>query len=210
VVNGNQTIDPMSEFKFSCPQCKQSIQCDSTNTGSRINCPVCQRAIVIPRAPSPAGEPGERTFQVKASTLRTVAAIGVGVLLSAGIILLTAHLVAGPKTLRFKAYVDGVDVIKLSGKKFWIEHQADQLPARMMIDGKKWNPAWSGNTSMPYDLNPTFHPGHPESIQLMKLAGRGPVSIEETPTTVNDETLSIRVDDGGIGGADWYEFSISW
>jgi outer membrane lipoprotein-sorting protein len=41
----------MAEFKFSCPQCNQHIQCDTGYAGMQINCPSCQKAIVVPQAP---------------------------------------------------------------------------------------------------------------------------------------------------------------
>jgi outer membrane lipoprotein-sorting protein len=41
----------MAEFKFSCPQCGQHIQCDTGYSGVQINCPACQQAIVVPQAP---------------------------------------------------------------------------------------------------------------------------------------------------------------
>jgi serine/threonine protein kinase len=137
-------------------------------------------------------------------------AVSAGILLAGGIILLAVHLLAGPKTLTFKAFVDGVDVVKLSGKNLWIEHLYDQLPAKMSINGKKWNPVWDKNTSAEYELHPAFKPRNPESIKLTKRTGRGAVFIMEEPTDENGGTLAIRVDDGGIGGADWYEFTVSW
>jgi len=47
----------MAEFKFSCPQCGQHIQCDSGYSGVQINCPTCQQAIVVPQAPRSAAAP---------------------------------------------------------------------------------------------------------------------------------------------------------
>ena len=47
----------MAEFKFSCPQCGQHIQCDGVYSGAQINCPSCQQAIVVPQAPSAAAAP---------------------------------------------------------------------------------------------------------------------------------------------------------
>ena len=47
----------MAEFKFSCPQCGQHIQCDTGYSGAQINCPSCQRAIVVPQAPRSAAAP---------------------------------------------------------------------------------------------------------------------------------------------------------
>jgi hypothetical protein len=201
----------MTEFKFPCPHCKQRIQCDAGYVGSQINCPLCQQAIIVPPVPPPAAAgTGERTVQVKTSRLRTVTLLGAGILVAVGILALAIHFLAGPKTLTFKAFVDGVDVVKLSGKNLWIEHLFDQLPSRMTINGKKWNPVWDKNTSADYELHPAFKPRDPESIRLTTRTGRGAVFIMEEPTDENGGTLAIRVDDGGIGGADWYEFTVSW
>src|SRR6266850_2217194 len=40
----------MSEFKFACPVCGQHIKCDSTKSGSQMECPTCFRKIVVPQA----------------------------------------------------------------------------------------------------------------------------------------------------------------
>src|ERR1043166_7129891 len=42
----------MSEFKFACPVCGQHIECDSTKSGSPMECPTCFRKIVVPQAPT--------------------------------------------------------------------------------------------------------------------------------------------------------------
>lgn len=47
----------MPEFKFSCPQCGQRIQCDTAYTGAQINCPACQQSITVPQAPGAAAVP---------------------------------------------------------------------------------------------------------------------------------------------------------
>jgi outer membrane lipoprotein-sorting protein len=47
----------MAEFKFSCPQCGQHIQCDPGYSGVQINCPSCQQAIVVPQVPRAAAAP---------------------------------------------------------------------------------------------------------------------------------------------------------
>ena len=79
------TIKFMAEFKFTCPQCKQHIQCDSGYVGSQINCPACQQAIIVPPQPPTVVPPGERTIQIKVSLLRKMALVFAGVLLTAGI-----------------------------------------------------------------------------------------------------------------------------
>ncbi len=47
----------MAEFKFSCPQCNQRIACDVSYSGMQINCPSCQKLIVVPEAPGSAAPP---------------------------------------------------------------------------------------------------------------------------------------------------------
>ena len=51
----------MAEFKFSCPLCNQHIQCDTGYAGMQINCPSCNKAIVVPHSaaapPASAGRP---------------------------------------------------------------------------------------------------------------------------------------------------------
>jgi hypothetical protein len=51
----------MAEFKFSCPQCGQHIQCDPGYSGAQINCPSCQQAIVVPEAPHSTAAPPARS-----------------------------------------------------------------------------------------------------------------------------------------------------
>lgn len=41
----------MSEFKFACPVCGQHITCDSTVSGSQMECPTCFRKLMVPQAP---------------------------------------------------------------------------------------------------------------------------------------------------------------
>jgi len=199
----------MAEFKFFCPQCKQHIQCDSSYAGLKINCPSCQREIVVPPMPSVV-QPKEPAIQIKTSTLRKAAIIALCVALAAGIVAAPFYIFVGPKKLTFKAYVDGTDIVKLSGGRLWIEHQTWQLPTRMTVNDKKWNPAWNNNVCKPFQLRRAFKPGNPQDIKLTSQRGRGGISILEKPSPANNETLAIKVDDGGFGGADWYEFAVSW
>src|ERR1039457_7177845 len=41
----------MSEFKYACPVCGQHIQCDSTQSGTVMECPTCFQKITAPQAP---------------------------------------------------------------------------------------------------------------------------------------------------------------
>ena len=59
----------MAEFKFSCPQCAQHIQCDTSYSGAQINCPACQQIIVVPPAPhSAAAPPAPPSLSTRRST----------------------------------------------------------------------------------------------------------------------------------------------
>jgi len=41
----------MNDFKFSCPQCQQHLQCDEQFAGREIQCPGCHHLIRIPPVP---------------------------------------------------------------------------------------------------------------------------------------------------------------
>jgi len=43
---------PMSEFKYACPVCGQHMMCDSSQSGSVMECPTCFQKIVAPQAPT--------------------------------------------------------------------------------------------------------------------------------------------------------------
>jgi DNA-directed RNA polymerase subunit RPC12/RpoP len=42
----------MSEFKYACPVCGQHMMCDSSQSGSVMECPTCYQKIVAPQAPA--------------------------------------------------------------------------------------------------------------------------------------------------------------
>jgi DNA-directed RNA polymerase subunit RPC12/RpoP len=44
----------MSEFKYTCPVCGQHIKCDSSQSGSEMECPTCLQKIIAPQAPASA------------------------------------------------------------------------------------------------------------------------------------------------------------
>lgn len=209
-----------SEFRFPCPQCKGVIQCDTSYVGLRIDCPICQKSIIVPSVPPKDNPTGERKIQLKKSTLKKAGIIAACALLVLGIV----HFIPeffGPRSVTFKAYVDGTDVVKLCGRHLWVEHLEWQQPTRISINGviwrPKWNatrsdaaPDWSDNKTGPYSLKRAFRPGNPRNIKLTKLLGRGTVAIIENPSRENDQTVAIKIDDGPFGGAAWYEFTVSW
>jgi DNA-directed RNA polymerase subunit RPC12/RpoP len=44
----------MSEFKYACPVCGQHIKCDSSQSGTVMECPTCFQKITVPQAPATA------------------------------------------------------------------------------------------------------------------------------------------------------------
>ena len=42
----------MSEFKYACPVCGQHMMCDSSQSGTVMECPTCFQKIVAPQAPT--------------------------------------------------------------------------------------------------------------------------------------------------------------
>jgi len=121
------------------------------------------------------------------------------------------------QTLTIRTYIDGSDVIKVSGNSVWFEHEEFDLPGRnggvnypTYINGVAWMPEWTDKTSAPYTaVNPRFWPLNPQKIKLLKRIGRGSATVVDTPTTASG-TLAIRIDDNAEGGAAWYEVVVSW
>ena len=171
-----------------------------------FNCPHCGQPIAAPSAPAKAAG----VIQIKTATLRTAALIALGVLLVAGMVLGGLSLFAGHHSVTFKAYVDGADIVHLRGRSLWIEHLDFQLPGRISVNGRKWNPRWDSNTSDRLFLGVLTRPVKGTAVKLAKRIGRGEVSVVELPSPENQGTLSIKVDDGPFSGADWYEFTVTW
>jgi ribosomal protein S27E len=73
----------MTEFKFHCPQCGQQIQCGTSYSGTQINCPVCQQAIVVPQAAL--AETSQPPVATKSGALKNVLTIIVAMIVLAGL-----------------------------------------------------------------------------------------------------------------------------
>ena len=41
----------MNELKFQCPECKQSLEIEASAAGTRIECPACNKPILVPTMP---------------------------------------------------------------------------------------------------------------------------------------------------------------
>ncbi len=75
----------MAEFKFSCPQCRQHIQCDTSYAGMQIDCPVCQKPIAVPQPPL-AVSAVPPPVAVRSCAMRNVLLIAAAVLVLVGLV----------------------------------------------------------------------------------------------------------------------------
>jgi hypothetical protein len=73
----------MAEFKFFCPRCGQNVQCDTGYSGTQINCPACQQAIVVPQPPPDAGA---TPAPAKSQTMRNVLVIAASLIVLVGLV----------------------------------------------------------------------------------------------------------------------------
>jgi serine/threonine protein kinase len=139
-------------------------------------------------------------------------------ILGAGIIcvLLVAALLSFhenlPKSLTIRAYIDGSDLFTVRGNNLAIQHENFDLPGKtIFINGKAWTPKWHGGISSEFTgLKPAFKPRDLQSVQITKYSGRGTIRIEQLPSAENNNALTVQVSDDDFGGADWYDFRISW
>lgn len=53
-------------------------------------------------------------------------------------------------------------------------------------------------------------PRAPVSVKLLASTGRGQIAISQEPTAANGYATIVRVDDGGKGGSQRYEFTLRW
>ena len=75
----------MAEFKFFCPLCGKQIQCDAGYSGTQINCPACNQAIVAPAAPGSGAPAAQPPAPAKPRTLRNVLLVAASLVVLAGL-----------------------------------------------------------------------------------------------------------------------------
>jgi hypothetical protein len=141
-------------------------------------------------------------------------------------------------TFHFRGYFDGSDYLYIqdAGGKVWYEHieydypgehtpYNSSFPAPTTLDGVDWYPVWDRDTRMSdtyVTSSPQNYPsGNWTALSITKITNasdsdqsRGPVTIEDYPSSSNDYTAKVLVNDdtGNIVyfGAAWYEFELSW
>jgi hypothetical protein len=149
---GASRIVPM--LKFSCPQCRQKITCDANYAGAGINCPACQQPIIVPASIVPPSivPPGERTIEIRVSTLKKAALIGLALLLVTGIAAISIAALTKRTVLRgserlnspqaIRPPVEITVVAKTDSTNLRLTYAADQIifnwernPSELRVDG---------------------------------------------------------------------------
>lgn len=116
--------------------------------------------------------------------------------------------------LTFSALVDGIDFIHIKGDKVWIVHEKWDLPTDITIQGESFDDVeWSdgdnpGSTSDELTIPFGGNAGEETSVSLIKISGRGDVTIEQDPDEGNDYETIIKIDDDAPLGPDTYEFKL--
>jgi hypothetical protein len=125
---------------------------------------------------------------------------------------------AGTGNFGFRAWIDGSDYlyVQAGGRVVWFEHLRYILPGlgngnySTYVDGAEWYPSWSGSISDKYNTSGSFPEGEWNITSLDVVSARNLISVVEYPSVENNFTAKIYLNDDPAGGADWYEFNLSW
>lgn len=110
--------------------------------------------------------------------------------------------------------VDGLSDLILSGGTVKWHHISFTPPGATTINSVVWNPTGLSNfCNCDSDLYTGLLPRMSQSTSgysIVKNAGRGSVTIEETPSSANGWALRIRFDDVSQGGDDLYNVNVTY
>ncbi len=125
-------------------------------------------------------------------------------------------------TVTIRAFIDGMDVVKLRADTLWYEHIAHVLPGAWVdhsdqsgneptvVNGVEWIPQWDGRFSTEHTVAGVLLPAESAvSVTVVAISARGRVVLLEQPSEENDYTLSVLLDDPQ-SGAEWYEVQLRW
>jgi hypothetical protein len=134
-------------------------------------------------------------------------------LLLSALFLLPAGIVSAA-TANISARVDGLSELILSGNTVRWHHVSYSPPGDTTVNGVVWTP--TGLSSFCNCDSDPYTGLVPPLIQstvgysVVTNAGRGPVTILETPSSANGWALRIRIDDEAPGGDDLYDIDVSY
>jgi len=124
-----------------------------------------------------------------------------------------AQVAAPPNAIReitIKMRVDASDNLKIRDGRLWIEHLRLALPSSFTINGVPWTPTWNQRVTDSFTaFAAPLAPFADAKVTVTKITGRGSVTLRESPTEANGQTLTVQFQDPANGTA-MYEVVISW
>lgn len=117
---------------------------------------------------------------------------------------------ASTRRILVKMRVDGAERIMYRDGQLWIEHVKAIKPDSISVNGVDWKPTWNGDTSEPFtDFKPPLAPIGQSKVALKQMSGRAKASMEKPASSKFEKIPTILIEDKD-GGADTYEFQLSW
>ena len=154
----------MSEFKFACPVCTQHIRCDSSQSGSIMDCPTCLQKIIVPMAPESGDSRIVPTGQ-KVGAKKTPTTV------------IPSQPPTPPPAAVPPALIAGVLVVLAAvaaGAAFWFWHGRTEAPEKSPVTGRTNAAAVAAAPKKPADVIPPAN----DTNWLFDL---GSVTIPGTP-----------------------------
>lgn len=117
---------------------------------------------------------------------------------------------APPRNIHVRVYADGSSRFNYTDGKLWIEHIGAGHPENITVNGVDWKPKWDGKISQPFTGFPiTPAPVGQGRVLLKQIAGRERITLAKPTSSKFEKIPSVEVNDSP-GGADNYEFVLSW
>ncbi|HEY5232076.1 MAG TPA: hypothetical protein VIK35_00890 [Verrucomicrobiae bacterium] len=162
----------MSEYKFSCPQCGQKIQCGTGYAGTQIYCPGCQQAIVVSPAPASAVPPqaapssairrgtpvlaaAQPPVRARSHTLRKILVIAAAVLVLAGLIIAVCF--KSSMQIISAVYGSGANFADVSRQVGDLVHQRSEFNAQPRYLKADPSPGWNKTLVIVYEVRGQRH-----------------------------------------------------
>lgn len=133
-----------------------------------------------------------------------------------------------PTALKVRAYIDGRSQLIIQGNTVYWHHLDFEAPGRWEYGGGSkptylnqdaWEPTWPDipdATNQDCNCDSSSYEGIPnlaktgQAVWLDVIQGRGAVYIIQQPSTTNNYTLIVELDDNPFDGAAWYEVDLGY
>ena len=117
---------------------------------------------------------------------------------------------SSPRTINFKATIDGEEDIIIQNGKLYIQHIGWEKLTNITINGRKWAPIWNENMTDDFlEFRPLLAPFPDTPVNVKLVKGRCSIKAVQQPSKTNEDKLVIRIHDDP-GGVDQYYIRIFW